>query len=168
MDNDVFRFVNMATSAANSAPRLRVEETAIIDAPISRVWSVVRSFSTGHRWLPGVAHCEIEGGLGETSIGAIRRLTLADGRQTREQLIGLSDVRCTLELTILETGMPVRNYVATFQLAPVSEGERCWISWSAEFEAEEAGLATLADRLRHKVFRVGFDGLRKLLGTAIK
>ena len=165
MTYDGTRLLVLLPSATDRPVRTRIEETAVIDAPLARTWDIVRSFGAGELWLPGVVGCEIEGETEATAIGAVRRLTLADGRKTREQLVGLSDVRCTLELTILESAMPARNYIATFQLLPISDGDQCWISWSAEFDADVDDVAALSDRLRHQIYRAGFDGLRRALSS---
>jgi hypothetical protein len=34
--------------------------------------------------------------------------------------------------------MPLTDYVATLRLTPVTDGDRCFAEWTAEFECDEA------------------------------
>lgn len=71
----------------------------------------------------------------------------------REQLLGLSDYDMFCTYSILDSPMPLTNYVATLRLTPITDQERTFIEWSADFdcapdkEAElVAGIGTTSSR----------------------
>ena len=88
---------------------IRVTRSAVIDAPIERVWAVLRDFNSHTAWHPVVAESEIEGGEPSDQIGCVRRFTLRDGNRIREQLLALSD----------------RDHVSTYCLT-FEEGTLLW------------------------------------------
>ena len=69
----------------------KVVRSTVIDAPIERVWAVLRDFNSHDRWHDVVAESRIEGDEAPTQVGCIRSFTLKDGNRIREQLLTLSD-----------------------------------------------------------------------------
>ena len=53
------------------------------------------------------------------------------------------------------------NYVATLKLTPVTDGDRCFAEWSAEFECAEGRERELSDLIGGGVFQGGFDALKR-------
>ncbi|NCZ48402.1 MAG: hypothetical protein EBX59_12740 [Betaproteobacteria bacterium] len=49
----------------------RVLRSTIIDAPIERVWAVLRDFNSHDRWHDIVAQSRIEAGQGSSQVGCI-------------------------------------------------------------------------------------------------
>src|SRR5262249_59578400 len=70
---------------------IRVCRSAVIDAPIDRVWAVLRDFNSHSAWHPAVGPSAIERGEPSDQVGCVRDFTLKDGNQIREQLLALSD-----------------------------------------------------------------------------
>ena len=70
---------------------IRVRRSAVIDAPIERVWAVLRDFNSHSAWHPAVGPSAIERGEPADQVGCVRNFTLKDGNQIREQLLALSD-----------------------------------------------------------------------------
>ena len=60
--------------------------------------------------------------------------------------------------------MDLKDYVATLRLFPVTEGNRCFIEWSAEFECPPEKAAELAETFGGGVFQTGLDALKKRYG----
>ncbi len=102
----------------------RVTRTAIIDAPIERVWEMLRDFNSHDRWHPAVAESHIENGEAPDRVGCVRNFRLRDGAHIREQLIALSDSEHVSTYCILDATVPLQRYVATLQLKPVTDGNR--------------------------------------------
>ena len=90
---------------------IRVTRSAVIDAPIERVWDVLRDFNSHTAWHPVVAESEIEGGEPSDQVGCVRRFTLRDGNRIREQLLALSDRDHSSTYCILDATLPIRRYV---------------------------------------------------------
>ena len=70
-----------------------VVRSTVIDAPIERVWAVLRDFNSHDHWHDVVAESRIEGGERSDQVGCVRSFTLKDGNRIREQLLTLSDTR---------------------------------------------------------------------------
>jgi hypothetical protein len=59
--------------------------------------------------------------------------------------------------------MGVENYVATLKLTPVTDGNRTFAEWWAEFDCEPAKERELARDIGQGVFQAAFDSLQSLL-----
>ena len=143
-----------------AASRQHITASALIAAPLADVWRIVRDFGAGELWLPGVTGATLEGGATATQVGAIRELSLSDGASAREQLVGLSDVRHVAEIAILESTLPVSNYVSTWTLTPVVENDHTLMTWAVAFDADPALLQETAEQLNTYIFGPGFGLLR--------
>ena len=140
---------------------IRIYTSSVIDASPDAVWGVIRDFNALPKWHPLIADSRIEEDLASDKVGCVRHFHLADGGELREQLLALSDhdYRCTY--SILSSPMPLSNYVATLKLTPVTDGNRTFAEWRAEFDCEPAKERELAESIGLGVFQVGFDALKK-------
>ncbi len=101
-----------------------VVKSTILNAPTEAVWSVLRDFNGHDRWHPAVATSTIERAQSADKIGCVRRFRLKDGSELREQLLALSDLEQTFSYCLLDTPIPMFNYVAHVRLLPVTDGDR--------------------------------------------
>jgi hypothetical protein len=142
----------------------KVYVSTVVNAPPERVWTRVRDFNALPQWVPAVAESRIENGQPADKIGCIRDFRLRNGDRLREQLLGLSDFDMFFTYSILESPMPLTNYVATFRITPVTDGRRCFIEWSAEFDCAPEAAADLVNGIGNNVFQAGFDTLKRQFG----
>ncbi len=142
----------------------RVYVSSVIDAGADRVWSIVRDFNGLPRWMPVVADSRIEGGQPSDKVGCIRNFSLRNGGNIREQLLSLSDYEYTCSYAILESPMGVSNYTATLKLMPITDGDRTFAEWTAEFDCDPAREQELVDQIGTGVFQAGFDSLKRQAG----
>jgi NADPH:quinone reductase-like Zn-dependent oxidoreductase len=142
---------------------IRVTRSAIIDAPIERVWSILRDFNSHTAWHPIVAESQIERGEPSDQVGCVRDFSLHDGNRVREQLLTLSDRDHVSTYCILDATIPMRNYVATVQLKRVTDGERTFWHWESTFEPPRGREREFADLVGRDVYEGGFAGLRAYL-----
>jgi len=140
---------------------VKVYTSTVIDAPALRVWNHVRDFNGLPRWVPVVESSRIEGALPADKVGCVRNFTLREGGTIREQLLALSDFEYSCTYSILESPMGVMDYVATLQLTPVTDGNRTFAEWSAEFECEPGRERELAELVGNGVFHAAFDNLKR-------
>jgi NADPH2:quinone reductase len=145
---------------------IKVTRSAVIDAPIERVWAVLRDFNSHAAWHPAVAESEIEGGQPSDQVGCVRRFTLRDGQRIREQLLALSDRDRVCTYCILDATLPIHRYVATVSLKRVTDGEHTFWHWQSTFEAPRGRERELADLVGAGVYEGGFEGLRTYLGRS--
>ena len=66
---------------------------------------------------------------------------------------------------ILESPMPLTNYVANLRLTPVTDGERTFAEWTAEFDCEPEAAEDLVNGIGTNVFQGGFDALKRHFGS---
>ena len=142
----------------------RVYVSSVIDASADRVWSIVRDFNGLPRWMPVVADSRIEGGQPSDKVGCIRSFNLKDGGNIREQLLSLSDYDYTCSYAILESPMGVSNYIAILKLMPITDGDRTFAEWTAEFDCDPMREQELVERIGTGVFQAGFDQLKRQAG----
>jgi hypothetical protein len=143
---------------------VRVYTSSVIDAAPDTVWSVIRDFNGLPVWHPLIADSKIENGLASDKVGCVRAFRMRDGGQLREQLLSLSDYDYECTYSILDSPMPIRDYIATLKLTPVTDGNRTFAEWSAEFECDETQERELAEDIGQGVFQVGFNALKQRFG----
>ena len=143
--------------------KARTLASSVIQAPIEKVWATIRDFNALPAWHPAIADSQIENGEPSDKIGCIRNFNLKDGGNIREQLLALSDIDHTCIYSILESPMPVENYVATLRLVKITDGNRTYIEWSAEFNTPPEAEAEMVALVGDGVFQGGIDALKSIL-----
>jgi NADPH:quinone reductase len=141
----------------------KVTRTAIIDAPIERVWALIRDFNGHDHWHPAVAYSEIENAEPPDQIGCIRNFSMQDGGKIREQLLSLSDKDHSFTYCILDASLPLMRYVATCTLKPVTDGNQTYWWWQSTFDTPKGQEKELAAVVGDGVYQGGFDGARAFL-----
>jgi hypothetical protein len=144
---------------------VKVYTSSVIDAAADRVWNHVRDFNALPKWVPAVESSRIESGLPADKVGCIRNFSLKDGGTIREQLLALSDYDYSVTYSILESPMGVFDYVATLKLTPVTDGNRTFAEWTAEFDCEPGRERELAETVGNGVFQSAFENLKRQLTT---
>jgi len=144
---------------------VRVFTSTVLDAPIETVWGRIRDFNGLPTWTPFVVASRIEDGLPSDAVGCVRNFRLADGGELRERLLALSDREHSCAYSILESPMNVEGYVACLRLLPISDGDRTYAEWSAEFTCPPDEEAELVERIGQGVFLASFARLAELLAS---
>jgi NADPH:quinone reductase-like Zn-dependent oxidoreductase/uncharacterized protein YndB with AHSA1/START domain len=141
----------------------RVVRSTIIDAPIERVWAVLRDFNSHDQWHDAVESSRIEGEERSDQVGCVRSFTLKDGNRIREQLLTLSDTEHRSTYCIVEATVPLQRYVATVTLKPVTDGNRTFWHWESNFATPQGLERELHDMVARGVYETGFENLRRHL-----
>jgi hypothetical protein len=141
----------------------RVVRSTIVEAPVERVWAVLRDFNGFDRWHPAIGTSAIERGHPADRVGAIRRLKLTGEAEVREQLLALSDLEQTMSYCLLDTSIPLFNYVAHVRLLPVTDGNRAFWQWEARFTTRPLEEPALTSLVADQIFAAGFAAVRDLL-----
>jgi len=143
---------------------VRVRRSTVLSAPVDAVWRIVRDFNGHDRWHPLVARSDLEDGRRTDQVGAVRNFTIRSGERVREVLLTLSDRDRHLRYAIVDSELPLEDYVAEFFLKPVTNGNRTFWSWSSRFRTPPGEEETLARLVGEEVYEAGFAGVRAALG----
>ena len=84
----------------------------------------------------------------------------------REQLLALSDLEMTLSYCLLDTPIPLFNYVAHVRLLPVTDGNRTFWHWEARFTAPASAEADMTHLVAELIFQAGFESIRNYKALA--
>lgn len=145
---------------------VKVLRSTILDAPCDDVWDVLRDFNGHDRWHPAVAESRIERGEAADRVGCVRRFKLADGSELREQLLTLSDMEQSFTYCLLDTPVPLLNYVAHVRLFPVTDGNRTFWEWESRFDTPAGRQDELRDLVGDAIYSAGFEAIRNHMGVA--
>ena len=139
-----------ASASMAMADSYTVNRSIEITADPEAVWQAVGDFCDVDDWHPAVMACALKAQDGSVH----RRLTLADGAEFFEKLVAVEQ-NVSYTYRIVESPLPVTNYVATFSIA---RGNPNQITWSGRFRSDdpemeaviagiyEAGLAELSSQ----------------------
>ncbi|MDJ1007469.1 MAG: SRPBCC family protein [Paracoccaceae bacterium] len=138
-----------------------VATSDIIAAPIDAVWEVIRDFNGHESWHPAVSDSAIEGRHPSDKVGCVRAFHLAGGEFLRERLLSLSDAETMFRYCLLDTPIPLFNYVAQVRLIPVTVSDTCFIHWSARFQTPKGEETALSGLVRDGVQRAGIEAIKE-------
>lgn len=141
---------------------LKVYKSSVVNAPIDKVWAKIRDFNALPAWHPVIAESYIEESKPSDEVGCVRNFNLKDGSNIREKLLALSDSDYLCTYSMLESPLGLQNYVATLCLTEVTDGDRTFLEWSAEFECKAVEEQSMADLVGNGVFQEGFNGLKSI------
>ncbi|OSP53930.1 SRPBCC family protein [Pseudoruegeria sp. SK021] len=144
---------------------VKILRSTVLDAPVDMVWAVLRDFNGHDQWHPAVRSSQIERGRDGDRIGAVRRFILTDGSELREQLLTLSDLEMSFSYCLLETPVPLFNYVAHVRLIPVTDGDATFWEWSCRFDTPKGREAELEALVGAQIYQAGFDAIRAQLNA---
>ena len=140
-----------------------VDKSTIVDAPVDRVWATLRDFNGHDQWHPAVAESHIEDTRPSDMVGAVRSFRLQDGAELRERLLALSDRERSFSYCLLDTPIPLLNYVAHVRLKPVTDGNRTFWRWQSKFTTPEGRERELGKLVGEDIYQQGFAAIKRLL-----
>lgn len=140
---------------------LRVRVTGPIAAPAATVWAFAGDFDGLPNWIPGILTSRKEG----DGVGQMRHLTIKwkGPRTAVERQESRDDAGFVLTYSIVETTLPIRDYLSTFRLVPAADGKSCMLDWSAVFLAKDATDAE-SEAFVQGAYGAGLTSLQKKYG----
>lgn len=146
---------------------VRIVASTVIEAPVGAVWEIVRDFNGHDRWHPAVADSTMERGAPTDRVGGVRRFHLADGSELREQLLALDDAEMTMSYCLLDTPVPLFNYVAHVRLLPVTDGDMTFWQWASRFDTPAGREREMKASVTNDIYLAGMEAVRAVvLGEA--
>ncbi len=142
----------------------RIHVTSVVPAPVERVWDYIRDFNSLPKWFPGVTDSYIEPGAAVNQVGCIRSFGLEGGARIREQLLALSERDRSCNYKMIESPLPISNYVATVRLV-AHDGATTLAEITSQFDVQPAQEKEIV-RLLTTTYNGAFDLLKKHFGKA--
>jgi len=133
-----------------------IEMKTDLNVTPDEVWKLIGGFNALPDWHPAIEKSELE------EEGSMRRLSLAGGGTIVEKLVRLDDNERVYSYSIIDSPLPVTNYVSTICVKDDGEGNAT-VEWSSEFEAEGAAENEAMDVIAG-IYQAGFDNLKKMFG----
>jgi hypothetical protein len=143
---------------------VKVVKSTVLPAPVEAVWDVLRDFNGHDRWHPIVADSVVEKGWTSDRVGCVRKFHLQDGSELRELLLTLSDADMAFSYCLLDTPVPLLNYVAHVRLTPVTDGDMTFWHWESRFDTPPGRERELQERVAENVYQGGMDAVRAYMG----
>ena len=137
----------------------KVSMQTIINASADEVWKTISDFNGLPKFVPAITKSTVEG----SGLGAVRTLRLQDSETPIiERLERMDEEKRSLSYSIIESPLPLADYIATLEIRPLAEN-RCEVTWWSTFEPkgapESEALMTVEG-----VYAMGFEGLKKIYG----
>ena len=160
-----------ACGSALAAPPgpLNVTEKIEIKASPATVWAAIKDYDSLPSWHPGFAKDEIVKGTNNKP-GAVRALTIKDGPTFTEELLAFSEKDHSYKYRIIESPLPLQDYVSSISLAPGKGGGTTVVTWGGDFKRKnpadnppEAESDAGAIKLITGVYRAGLENLKTKL-----
>ena len=139
----------------------KVSMKTSLNAAAEEVWKVISDFNGLPKFVAAIVDSKMEG----SGIGAVRTLTLQDGGPPIvERLESQDDQTHTLSYSIVESPLPLEDYLATVEVRDLGEN-RCVIVWSSSFEPKGAPEKE-SKKIVEGVYSAAFEGLKGLYGAS--
>ena len=153
-----------ATPALAARQPLKVTEHIDISAPPAKVWEAVRDFDS-LAWHPAVGSTTLDKGTKDKR-GAVRTVTTKDGAKLVEELLSHQDSTRSLKYRIIDSPLPVSDYVSTLKVKAAKGGSR--VEWSSTFKRKDEKPAEGADNVGAKkavagIYTSGLGALKQQL-----
>jgi len=161
--------LSVSLAAVADPPKtLKVTKSVDVAAPVDKTWEAVKNFDSLPKWHPGFSADVIQKGE-NNKVGAVRKLTVKDGPSFTEELLAFDDAKHTYKYRIVESPLPLRDYVSHLTVAPGPNGGS-HVTWVGTFkrkstsdtppegENDEAAL-----KLINSVYQGGLDNLKATL-----
>ena len=136
-----------------------VKMSTEVNVPADKLWEMIGGFNALPDWHPAVEKSELKG----KGKGATRTLSLAGGGTIVERLEEVNDKEHVYTYTIMDSPLPVANYVATIRVRDEGDGKKSVVEWSSEFKPAGASEQD-AMKVVQGIYQAGFDNLRKMFG----
>lgn len=139
---------------------VKVIRSTVLNAPVDQVWDVLRDFNGHDQWHPAIATSAIERNEVSDRVGCVRKFKLEDGSELREQLLTLSDLEQTFTYCLLETPIPLFNYVAHIRLFPITDGNKTFWEWEGRFTTPKGMETELTNVVGADIYDAGMAAIK--------
>ncbi|CAM6091752.1 unnamed protein product [Calypogeia fissa] len=149
--------------------------------PIEKLWAVGGDFTSIHKWIKGIANCDITGD--PTQPGCLRHCQVdlegfGENPFVVEKLLVLNNEEHLMQYSLLENFLGFKDYVGTFKIEPASTSRTdsedsdgvlqkggCIVSWSMEVAPVEGKTEEEVVQFSRMMFIQALNGLEAFAST---
>ena len=144
---------------------MRVEYSTVIDAPIDKVWKVIRAYASN--WDPeSPVKFGLSKGASDDQLACERTITLPNSwGQIVEKLDCLDDRSYRLVYSIVSSPFPCTGYVAEYQAFPITSSNKTFVRWFSNFEPNQETGGFNFQEVFTGVYSGGLAGAAKVLAA---
>ena len=125
---------HLESSTADQKLMPRPCYSTIFEQTSDHIWSAIRDFGN-YNWAGVPSVTVIEDGKAGDQVGCVRAVRMNNGVLIRQQLLAHSDHDRLYTYCLLDSlHLPLRGYVATLRVVPVTDGNRTFVEWWANFD----------------------------------
>lgn len=131
-----FSLFSLSVNAHGPTPQ-KADEKIVIDAPIEKIWSVIKEFDQISKWHPDVTSSK---GDGKNISDGVRSMTLLNGGVIEESLDYYSetDHEYNYRLKGENTAVfPISSHTSSIQL--IAQGDKTLVKWKSRFYRGDTG-----------------------------
>lgn len=121
----------LATAMTSFAGNLNVSKDVTVNASPDTTWKMIGDFNHLDVWHPVVISSE----LTHDKTNNVRLLTLANGATITEKEVSRDDAKRSYTYAIVESPLPIANYVSTISVSPTADGKST-VTWRSSFDAD--------------------------------
>ena len=147
---------------------VRVKCSTVLEHSTDEVWDVLRDFNGHDSWHPAIASSHIEKSRESDTVGCVRNFRLQDGSELREQLLALSDAEQSFSYCLLDTPIPLLNYVSHIRLFPVTDSNSTFWEWEGRFNTIDNREKELQRMVSEDIYQSGFAAIRSHLASTVR
>jgi len=151
------------TGTMASERTVSVTESVDVAATPARTWYAIQDFRDWPSWHPAFASTEIVKGSGNAR-GSVRVLAAKDGARFTEELVSHDDAARSYEYRILQSPLPIRDYVSKIQVTGGKAGSH--VTWSSTFKVDSGTPEEDIRKAISGVYRAGLDNLASAVEPA--
>ncbi|MDZ7720512.1 MAG: SRPBCC family protein [Balneolaceae bacterium] len=133
----------------------KAKVSGTIEAPSDDVWKLAGNFGELNRFVEAITGCITNG----SGVGAERTLYLQDGGKVKEKLESLDNDQKKLTYSIVESPMPIEDYIGTIQVKELDENHSEF-TWSSTFNVADEAANEMKEVLEG-LYELGVEGLKK-------
>jgi uncharacterized protein YndB with AHSA1/START domain len=134
--------------------------STVIEGPVGEVWAVMRDFAGMGGWHPDISRMHMIDGVRSDKVSGVRDFYFGEG-QLHEELLHVCDLTRSFSYRITKSPMPWIGYVAGARLYPVTDGDRTFAVWTADWAATAEHDPELQHNVHQNVFQKAFDTLNE-------
>jgi polyketide cyclase/dehydrase/lipid transport protein len=126
--------------------------TVDVNVSPNEVWQLIGGFGSLPDWVPDVFQSELADG------GRVRHLHDAQGHTFVERLERYDSAAHSYSYSIVQSPIPVSNYLSTITVTPISGSKGSRVEWSGVFTPDGIGEKE-AEEIFHGLYSTGLKAL---------